>query len=582
MGHQISGFNSNPNQSLLSTLTKKVFTEKNSLDDPKSKDIVQTKQSKSDSVWKQKFGVQDNFKANSLFSESSPAEQIKARPKKGKRRFGKSKRVSGSQDSIYKRKKKKNGSRSSQLPSFPTQPRQPKQPTRRGLPRVRKTPKFNTQPSSRKRYQPIPLPKSRPSTSTRRKSPTTPQPKPRFRAKPQPSYQPPVKSRRSPPALRTNPNKPLDLKLRRTPKVNRDTWLPPLPKKSRTDPKRQNRQDRVNRPDRQNRRGHSNGRSDQSNRHSDHTSRRADHAGRSSGHQARRRHTPHTSARRRSNGGHGYSRHNKHYHKGHGHAVHQRGHGRHRGHRHKGLKHIVHHLLGFHHNGLPKGHWRYHRRTGWGYQPWRANHHHFHHYNRNPNFQYHRDHHFYWHNHAHGHHFRHYPTFWSTHVVVIPPSETVQKPRYEGPVLDVSRLDKLKQSKWAIDRLAADLDQVPADERNTDAFRFQVKQILDNYHYLIDAVYDHASKFGPRHAKDTGPHHNPIYKQTVKDIWANSMQVLREYEAEFPFDSAMREDSVTVLYSNLAEKKILTQERWAAVNPDYVRLFNKVGDQIPR
>lgn len=195
------------------------------------------------------------------------------------------------------------------------------------------------------------------------------------------------------------------------------------------------------------------------------------------------------------------------------------------------------------------------------------------------NYFYHRDHHFYWHNHSFYHDFAYYPSHWHTYVVVVPPSESNPRPVYEGPTLDVSRVDKLKQSKWAIDRLVDELELVPEIQRNTDDYRFRVKQILDDYHYLIYAVYDHASRFGALHAEQTGPHRDPVYAKTVKDIWEASLKLLGDYEAEFPFDTAMRADSVTVLYSNLAEKSMVTE--FAADNPEYQEIFGLIGSEIP-
>lgn len=167
-------------------------------------------------------------------------------------------------------------------------------------------------------------------------------------------------------------------------------------------------------------------------------------------------------------------------------------------------------------------------------------------------------------------------------IHVIDKSQNNPRPVYQGPTLDVSRVDKLKESKWAIDQLAYELDEVSAEERDTDDYRFRVKQIVDNYLYLIYATYEFASSQGPRHAKRKGPHHNSVYQQTVQNIWQASLRLLMEYETEFPYDTAMRADSVTVLYSNLAEMKLMTKRRWAKRNPLYVDLFDQIGRGIPK
>lgn len=154
-------------------------------------------------------------------------------------------------------------------------------------------------------------------------------------------------------------------------------------------------------------------------------------------------------------------------------------------------------------------------------------------------------------------------------MIIVPPSQYDPVPRYEGPQLALRSVGDLNRQKKEVDRLRYELYEVPTQERDSDSYRFRVKDVLDNYHYLINQVYQQATGYEGRE-----------YQEVVESIWEESLALLNFYEAEAPYDSSMRADSVTVLYSNLRDTELLRRWDSQRENPFYKELFDRIGRQI--
>lgn len=155
------------------------------------------------------------------------------------------------------------------------------------------------------------------------------------------------------------------------------------------------------------------------------------------------------------------------------------------------------------------------------------------------------------------------PPIWHRPVVVIPPSEYDSGWRYEGPQLALRSVGDLNRQKKEIDRLRYELYEVSTQERDNDLYRFRVKNVIDSYHYIILQAYHQATGYEGRE-----------YQEVVESIWEESLALLNFYEAEASYDSSMRADSVTVLYSNLRNTDLAWRDSF------YKGLLDRIGKQI--
>lgn len=230
------------------------------------------------------------------------------------------------------------------------------------------------------------------------------------------------------------------------------------------------------------------------------------------------------------------------------------------------------------HNAAPNGYWHYNQNHVWEYSPWVSEQYYHYEYDVDVHYHYYQDNHFYW---SYDPYYHYYPDYWDTYVYVVPPTESAPVPTYSGPKLDVSDLESLVEAKWAVDQMRADLNKIAPEDRGNDDYRFAVMDVLNSYHYLIKLVYEYASEHGRKYANRTGDHRDPVYQKAVRALWDASLEVLAKYEFEFPYDTAMRGDSVTVLYSSLSKTDIIEKNHWAKRNDFYADLYSRIGMEVP-
>lgn len=243
--------------------------------------------------------------------------------------------------------------------------------------------------------------------------------------------------------------------------------------------------------------------------------------------------------------------------------------------------HEVHHPNGYDRHGLPNGYWHYDPANGYHYVPWDVRHQGYGHYRdyfTNTQYHYSWEHHYYWHNHSNWD-YHYYPDVWDTHVVILPPTQGYTYPRYEGPRVTLNEVGDLLANKQSLDRLRYDLMGYPVKERDSDAYRFKMKDVIDSYHYLIYQVYEEVARNESGSGWSRSQYHDdPVYQQVVESLWEESLALLKMYEAEFPHDTAMRGDSVNVLHWNLRESNLIKYN--SSGNSFYRNLVDKVGREV--
>ena len=219
---------------------------------------------------------------------------------------------------------------------------------------------------------------------------------------------------------------------------------------------------------------------------------------------------------------------------------------------------------------------------GYHYVPWDERHdgwEHYSNYGHNPRGNYNYYHHWYWHNRSSWeYHCR--PDYWDTYVVVVPPTQYDPMPRYEGPKIVLNEVGDLLKHKEGVDRLRYDLMAYSVKDRDSDDYRFRMKDVIDSYHYLIYQVFEQVAGNESRNAWSRQYHDDPVYQQVVESLWDESLALLETYEAEFPDDSSMRGDSVDVLHWNLQQSRLVRD--FGGGNSFYRNLVASIGQEVAR
>lgn len=193
------------------------------------------------------------------------------------------------------------------------------------------------------------------------------------------------------------------------------------------------------------------------------------------------------------------------------------------------------------------------------------------------NYHYSWEHHYYWHNRSFYDYYA-YPDCWDRPVVILAPSYDYQYPRYEGPRVILNEVGDLLKHKESVDKLRYNLMAYPVGERNSDEYRFRMKDAIDSYHYLIYQTFEQIARNENGGGWARQFHDDPAYQQVVESLWEESLALLNMYEAEFPEDSAMRGDSVNVLHWNLSQSSLIRYH--SGDNGFYRRLFENVGREV--